>query len=190
MNNKLNNYTYIYYNEPFIIKFFSKFFDHPRVCLALISSMKYSNFKSTYDAMKRHGDIPRKDVIPANRDPPLLDQECHENKNPNSKGKPIFVRDINKIYGRLEKSKEYGEFEAKNTLILESEMGGEDDKTEYTRANSLRMNLFSEQYLLYDNEKQKKFEEYQDKLIAYVEKLLEECTDDVRDYLNKHKLEY
>ena len=190
---KLNNYTYIYYNEPFIIKFFSKFSDHPRVRLALISSMKYSNFKSTYDAMKRHGDIPRQNVIPDD-DLLLLDQECHVNKNPNSKGKPIFVRDINKIYGRLKKSKVYGEtaatFEAKNTLILESEMGGEDDKTEQTRANSLKMNLFSEQYLLYDNEKQKKFEEYQDKVIAYVEKLLEECTDDVRDYLNKHKLEY
>ena len=191
---ELNNYTYIYYNEPFIIKFFAKFLKHPRVFLALVSSMKYSNFKSTYDAMKRHGDIPRQDVIPADYDLPLLDQECHENKNPNSKSKPIFVRDINKIYGRLKKSKEYGEiaktFETKNTLILESEIGGEDDKTEYTRATSLRMNLFSEQYLLYDNEKQKKFEEYQDKLIAYVEKLLEECTDDVRDYLNKHKLEY
>ena len=58
-----------------------------------------------------------------------------------------------------------------------------------TKANSFMMNVFNEQYLE-SNEKQRKVIDLEgDKAINFIMNLLENCTDDIREYINRYKNE-
>ena len=191
---KLNNYNNIFYNKNFIKKFLLKVTKHPRCSFGLLSSMSYKNLKNCWDGLEKQfsSDCP-KNII-------FVDQKQHDEiPEPNSKKKKFF-RSMEKIKEHLKflkssqdkkKDQEKGQgenteyFNEKNILILESE---EEKMIDSTRNNSIYVNLFNEEYLG-KNEKEKSSIDLEgDKVINYVIKLLESCTVDIREYINKNKL--
>ena len=189
---KLNNYSNIFYNKKFIQKFLSKIAKHPRCSLGLISSMTYRNLKNCWDALeKQFNNICPKKLI-------FIDQKDHDQimLDPNKK-KMSFFRNMQKIIERLKREKEkelriegndegnVEYFDNRNIIILESE---EDKIGEDTKWNSFKMNVFDERYLEFNEKQQLDIDLQGDKVIDYLFDLLENCTDDIRDYLNKHRI--
>ena len=191
---KLNNYNNIFYHKKFIKKFLEKVTKHPRCVFGLICSMSFKNLKNCWDGLeKQFSDICPKKVI-------FFDQKDHEviMIDPNKK-KPQFFRKMQKILEHLKKDKEQNNknkdkdqeggdnveyFNEKNIIILESE----EDKMEDTKNNSVYVNLFSEEYLEKDKQGQEAEDINGDRAINYIKKLLENCCDDIRDYISKHKI--
>ena len=191
---KLNNYNKIFYNKKFIKKFLEKITKHPRCSFGLLSSMSYKNLKNCWDGLEKqfNNDCP-KNII-------FIDQKDHDEVlEPNSKKKK-FYRNMEKIIEHLKKEKNIKNknrdkdeeeeenvenFNEKNILILESE---EDKMVEETKSNSVYMNLFNEDYLAKNEQEKEAIDLEGDKIINYVIKLLENCTDDIRDYLNLNKI--
>ena len=194
---KLNNHSNIFYNKKFIKKFFEKVTNHPRCSFGLLCSMNYKNLKNCWDGLEKQfsKECPKKVI--------LFDQKDHEEimLDPNKK-KPTFLRKMSKIIehlkkekqmedkkkGRYEHEEEAGDnvlyFSEKNILILESEMEKMDD----TKPNSIFVNLFSEQYLGFDEKGKEAIDLEGDKVINYINKLFENCHDDIRIYINKNKI--
>ena len=185
----------------------SKIARHPRCNLGIISSMNYRNLKHCWEALEKQfsQDCPKKVIV--------IDQNDHEQimLDPNKK-KMSYFRNMKKIIGHLKRLKEkeiktqikkkvIGEdtqdtvaeeendiecFNEKNIIILESE---EDKAGPDTKSNSYMMNVFNEQYLE-SNEKQRKDIDLEgDKAINFIMNLLENCTDDIRQYINRNKNE-
>ena len=191
---KLNNYNKIFYNKKFIKKFLEKITKHPRCSFGLLSSMSYKNLKNCWDGLEKqfNNDCP-KNII-------FIDQKDHDEVlEPNSKKKK-FYRNMEKIIEHLKKEKNIKNknrdkdeeeeenvenFNEKNILILESE---EDKMVDETKSNSVYMNLFNEDYLAKNEQEKEAIDLEGDKIINYVIKLLENCTDDIRDYLNLNKI--
>ena len=191
---KLNNRNNIFYNKKFIKKFLKKITKHPRCTFGLICSMNKKNLEKCWDGLEKQFsvDCPKKVI--------LFDQTDHKELmlDPNKK-KPSFFRDTQKIKERLKKEKKkidnknkdsaeeeenYENFDEKNIIILESE----EDKNDDTKSNSIYVNLFSEEYLEKDEKGKESIDIEGNKIINYVYKLLENCTDDIRDYINRNKL--
>ena len=191
---KLNNYNNIFYHKKFIKKFLEKVTKHPRCVFGLICSMSFKNLKNCWDGLeKQFSELCPKKVI-------FFDQKDHEEImiDPNKK-KPQFFRKMQKILEHLKKDKEQNNknkdkdqeggdnveyFNEKNIIILESE----EDKMEDTKNNSVYVNLFSEEYLEKDKQGQEAEDINGDRAINYIKKLLENCCDDIRDYISKHKI--
>ena len=194
---KLNNHSNIFYNKKFIKKFFEKVTNHPRCSFGLLCSMNYKNLKNCWDGLEKQfsKECPKKVI--------LFDQKDHEEimLDPNKK-KPTFLRKMSKIIEHLKKEKQMEDkkkgrydneeeagdnvlyFSEKNILILESEMEKMDD----TKPNSIFVNLFSEQYLGFDEKGKEAIDLEGDKVINYINKLFENCHDDIRIYINKNKI--
>ena len=64
----------------------------------------------------------------------------------------------------------------------------EKDKVNNTEHNSIIMNTFSERNLEFSKEEKEQFEKYQDKIINYIVKLLDECKCDIREYIKNNPL--
>lgn len=198
---KLNNYSNIFYNKNFIQKFMTKIARHPRCSFGLLSSMAFRNLKNCWDALERQFSklCPRKVLFfeQKDHDQIMLDQ---------SKKKMTFFRNMEKIIDHLkrEKQKELREksrqrfikeeneknenveyFNKNNIIILESD---EDKMSETTKPNSFIMNVFNEKYLEYNEQNKIAIDLEADKAINYIVNLLENCTDDVRDYLSHNKI--
>ena len=201
---RLNNYSNIFYNKKFIQKFLLKVLKHTRCSFGLLSSMSYKNLKNCWDGLEKQfsSDCP-KNII-------FIDQKAHKEITvPNSK-KVTFYRCMENIKNYLknytkkkdkdkdkdknkdeeeeekkEKEEDTGLFNESNILILESE---DEKMTDDTRHNSIYVNLFNEDFLG-KNEKEKSSIELEgDKVINYVVKLLDNCTDDIREYINHNKI--
>lgn len=198
---KLNNYSNIFYNKNFIQKFMTKIARHPRCSFGLLSSMAFRNLKNCWDALERQFSklCPRKVLFfeQKDHDQIMLDQ---------NKKKMTFFRNMEKIIDHLkrEKQKELREksrqrfikeeneknenveyFNKNNIIILESD---EDKMSETTKPNSFIMNVFNEKYLEYNEQNKIAIDLEADKAINYIVNLLENCTDDVRDYLGRNKI--
>ena len=189
---KLNNYSNIFYNKKFIQKFLEKVTIHPRCAFGLLCSMSYKNMKNCWDGLeKQFSNICPKKVL-------FFDQKDHDEiKEPQQK--PSFYRNMSKIIEHLKKEKntnnknkekdeeeggnvEY--FNEKNIIILESE----EEKMGDIKNNAIYVQLFSEQYLEFDTQQKTDIDIKGDKVIDYLIKLLETCSDDIRDYINRNKL--
>ena len=189
---KLNNYSNIFYNKKFIQKFLEKVTKHPRCAFGLLCSMSYKNMKNCWDGLeKQFSNICPKKVL-------FFDQKDHDEiKEPQQK--PSFYRNMSKIIEHLKKEKntnnknkekdeeeggnvEY--FNEKNIIILESE----EEKMGDIKNNAIYVQLFSEQYLEFDTQQKTDIDIKGDKVIDYLIKLLETCSDDIRDYINRNKL--
>ena len=191
---KLNNYSNIFYNKNFIKKFLLKVTKHPRCSFGLLSSMSFKNLKNCWDGLEKQfsSDCP-KNII-------FVDQRYHEEiPEPNSKKKKFF-RSMEKIKEHLrnlkrsrDKKKDNDEeqaenveyFSEKNILILESE---EEKMTNDTRPNSIYVNLFNEDYLGKNEKEKSSIDLESDRVINYIIKLLDNCTDDIREYINHNKI--
>ena len=172
---KLNNYTNIFYNHKFIKNFFSIISKYPRCEFGLLCSMKEQNLHSCWEGIKI---IPQ---INSNFEPICIDQESHDINPENPK--KSFLRSMKKIIAYL-KRKKYKNLNERNIIILESE----EKKIFDTKDNSILVNLFNEQYIEASEEQRKSIDNKGEEVINYIKDLLENCTDDIRIYINNNKL--
>ena len=178
---KLNNYCNIFYNKKFAKKFLEKISRHPRCNLCLMSSMTLKNLKAAIDGL----DIQFNELLPKKYG--IISQNDHDVINPqNKKDMPIFFRNIDKIILHLKQVEKWDYFDEKNIVILEGDKNKMSDSTEN---NSIISCLFSEEYLESDLKKKYLIEKEEDRIINYVINLLENCPNDVRDYIS-HNLVY
>ena len=186
---KLNNYTNIFYNKNFIKKFMQQVVANPRCHFGLISSMAYRNLKACWDALEKlDNDI--NNLCPKNII--FIDQNLHSSVQDEKSKKKTFYRDMAKIVEYLKKSKgknkdneqdNTGYFDENNILILESEL---EKMTDSTRNNTIRLNIFNEEYLQKDEKGKKATDLDVDKFIDYLVKLLNDCGEDIRSYIKQN----
>ena len=171
---KLNNYTNIFYNHKFIKNFFSIISKHPRCEFGLLCSMKQQNLQNCWEGLKILSNINIK------LDPICIDQESHD-LDPEQKNN--FFRSMKKIIEYLKKRK-YKNYNERNIIILESE----EKKITDTKDNTILVNLFNEKYIESSEEERASIDNKGDEVINYIKDLLENCTDDIRIYINNNKL--
>jgi len=186
---KLNNYTNIFYNKNFIKKFMQQVVSNPRCHFGLISSMAYRNLKACWDALEKlDNDI--NNLCPKNII--FIDQNLHGSVQDEKSKKKTFYRDMGKIVEYLKKSKgknkdneqdNTGYFDENNILILESEL---EKMMDSTRNNTIRLNIFNEEYLQKDEKGKKATDLDVDKFIDYLVKLLNDCGEDIRSYIKQN----
>ena len=99
------------------------------------------------------------------------------------KSKGIKKRNNIEIENDIKENVSY--FNEKNILILESE---EDKMSEDTKNNSIHINVFNQRYLEFNEQNRASVDLESDKAINYIIDLLENCTDDVRQYINLNKI--
>ena len=191
---KLNSHNFIFYNKKLIEKFLKKITKHPRCTFGLLCSMNKKNLKNCWEGLEKQFsvDCPKKVI--------LFDQTDHrELMLDPEKEKPSFFRDMQKIKDHLKmenntdnnKQKDnsegvnYENFDEKNIIILESEP---DKMSDDTKSNSIFVNLFSEKYFEKDEKERIAIDIEGDKVINYLYILLENCTVDIRDYINHNKI--
>ena len=173
---KLNNYCNIFYNQKFIKKFLLKIGKHPRCNLCLMSSMTSKNLRAAIDGL----DIQFSEILPKKYG--IISQNDHDIIIPtNKKEMPIFFRNINKIIQHLKQVEKWDYFDEKNIVILE---GDKNKIGESTESNTIVSSYFNENYLESDNKKKYDIEKRHDEIINYVYDLLENCPNDVRDYIS------
>ena len=177
---KLNNYCNIFYNKRFIRQFLLKIARHPRSNLCLMSSMTYKNLKAAIDGL----DVQFSELLPKKY--ALVSQNDHDiiNQN-NNKEIPIFFRNMEKIIQNLKQNEKWDYFDEKNIIILE---GDKNKISEGTESNTIVSCLFTEDNLECDAKKKYSMEKEADKIINYVYDLLENCPNDVRDYISHNPI--
>ena len=170
---KINNYTYIFYNKDFIEKFVKKVINHPRCYFGILSSMVYKNLKKICGGLDVDYPNQFKKAI-------IFDQNTHTNLNEgNKKEKPKFKRDFDKILKSIKTFMKIDYFNESNILIFESEK----DKMTDTKDNSIVINIFSERHFFFNKEEKEHFEKIENKIIDYIVNLLDECKEDIREYI-------
>lgn len=186
---KLNNYNNIFYNKKFILKFMEKVTRNPRCVFGLISSMVAKNLKNSWEALGKL-DVELNKLCPKNVI--YIDQKFHnemklDKDNPKKKS---FFRNMTKIISYFNKDKaknkdqeNTGYFNANNILILESEP---DKMSDDTKNNSIRLNIFNEEYLLKDEKEKAAIDLDVDKFIEYLINLFNNCGEDIRAYIKEN----
>ena len=191
---KLNNYSNIFYNKKFIKKFLEQVVSNPRCHFGLISSMIYRNLKACWETL---GKIDNEIYQLYPNNVVYIDQNLHEQvQDPQNKdkknSKKIFFRNMDKILGLLKNNKnknkdneqdDTSHFNVNNILILESEP---DKESESTKHNSIRLNIFTEEYLQKNENDKAAIDLDVDKFIQYLVKLLFDCGDDIRSYIKQN----
>ena len=176
---KINNITKLFLNNNFIQQFIKKIANHPRCYFGLLSSMIPKNLKTANSAMETqfHSIYPKHLT--------LIDQKSHDGEDVGKKGViPKFYRNLNLIMNHVKNRDKIFSFNETNILIIDSK----DYKiSDTTRSNTVNVSVFNEE-LLRTPQKDKKniLNEKGDKLINYVYELLENCPNDVRDYISLH----
>ena len=191
---KLNNFNNIFYNKKFIKKFLEQIVSNPRCHFGLISSMCFKNLKACWEAL---GKIDNEIYQLYPKNVVYIDQNLHDQaQEPQNKdkknNKKIFFRNMDKIIEMLKnhkgKNKDSDQdnlsyFDYNNILILESEP---DKMSETTINNSIRLNIFNEEYLQKDEKGKTATNLEVDKFIKYLVKLLNECGEDIRSYIKQN----
>ena len=184
---KINNITKLFLNSDFIKKFIAKISNHPRCHFGLLSSMIQKNLKTANSGMLTMFNT----IYP--RHISLIDQRSHDGIDLDKKGViPKFFRNMELILKHIKTKDKLYCFNKTNVLIIESKdfKIKEEDKPESTKLNSLNVSVINEELLRKSSLERKRFiEEKGERLINYVYNLLENCPNDVRDYLQNHPFE-
>ena len=179
---KINNITKLFLNNDFIQKFITKIANHPRCHFGLLSSMLQKNLKTANSGILTMYST----LYP--RHYSLIDQRSHDGLDLDKKGViPKFFRNLELILKHVKTKDKLYCFNKTNVLIIESK----DFKiSESTKENTINVSVFNEELIRKPNEERKKILlEKGDKLINYVYELLENCPNDVRDYISLHPFE-
>jgi len=184
---KINNITKLFLNNEFIMEFIKKISNHPRCHFGLLSSMIQKNLKTANSGMSTMFNT----IYP--RHISLIDQRSHDGIDLDKKGVvPKFFRNLELILKHVKTKDKLYCFNKTNVLIIESKdfkVKGE-EKPDSTKLNSLNVSVIDEELLRKPNAERKKIiKEKGEKLINYVYDLLENCPNDVRDYLVNHPFE-
>ena len=179
---KINNITKLFLNNDFIKKFITKIANHPRCHFGLLSSMIQKNLKTANTGILTMYST----VYPKHYS--LIDQRSHDGLDLDKKGViPKFFRNLDLILKHVKTKDKLYCFNNTNVLIIESK----DYKiSESTKQNSINVSVFNEELMRKPNNERKEILlEKGDKLINYVYDLLENCPNDVRDYITLHPFE-
>ena len=179
---KINNITKLFLNNDFIKKFITKIANHPRCHFGLLSSMIQKNLKTANTGILTMYST----LYPKHYS--LIDQRSHDGLDLDKKGViPKFFRNLDLILKHVKTKDKLYCFNNTNVLIIESK----DYKiSESTKQNSINVSVFNEELMRKPNNEMKKIIlEKGDKLIKYVYDLLENCPNDVRDYITLHPFE-
>ena len=181
---KINNITKLFLNNEFIMEFIKKISNHPRCHFGLLSSMVQKNLKTANSGMSTMFNT----IYP--RHISLIDQRSHDGIDLDKKGVvPKFFRNLELILKHVKTKDKLYCFNKTNVLIIESKdfkVKGE-EKPDSTKLNTLNVSVIDEELLRKPNAERKKIiKEKGEKLINYVYDLLENCPNDVRDYLVNH----
>lgn len=116
----------------------------------------------------------------------IVSQEDHDVIGQNNKKEmPLFYRNMEKIIKHLKQVEKWDYFDEKNIVILE---GDKNKISESTESNTICSYLFSEEFLSYDLKRKYEVEKEGNRLINYVVDLLENCPNDVRDYISHNSI--
>ena len=179
---KINNITKLFLNNDFIKKFITKIANHPRCHFGLLSSMIQKNLKTANTGILTMYST----LYP--RHYSLIDQRSHDALDLDKKGEiPKFFRNLDLILKHVKTKDKLYCFNKTNVLIIESK----DYKiSDSTKENTINVSVFNEELLRTPNSERKKvLLEKGERLINYVYELLENCPNDVRDYLVLHPFE-
>ena len=179
---KINNITKLFLNNEFIQKFITKIANHPRCHFGLLSSMIQKNLKTANSGILTMYST----LYP--RHYSLIDQRSHDGLDLDKKGViPKFFRNLELILKHVKTKDKLYCFNKTNVLIIDSK----DYKiTDSTKENTINVSVFNEELMRKPNEERRKIlMEKGDKLINYVYELLENCPNDVRDYISLHPFE-
>ena len=179
---KINNITKLFLNNDFIQKFITKIANHPRCHFGLLSSMIQKNLKTANTGILTMYST----LYP--RHYSLIDQRSHDALDLDKKGEiPKFFRNLDLILKHVKTKDKLYCFNKTNVLIIESK----DYKiSDSTKENTINVSVFNEELLRTQNSERKKvLLEKGERLINYVYELLENCPNDVRDYLSFHPFE-
>jgi hypothetical protein len=184
---KINNITKLFLNSEFIKKFILKISNHPRCHFGLLSSMLQKNLKTANSGMSTMFNT----IYP--RHISLIDQRSHDVIDLDKKGVvPKFFRNLELILKHIKTKDKLYCFNKTNVLIIESKdfKIKEEKKPESTKLNSINISVINEELLKKPSlERKRLIEEKGERLINYVYDLLENCPNDVRDYLQNHPFE-
>ena len=184
---KINNITKLFLNSEFIKKFILKISNHPRCHFGLLSSMLQKNLKTANSGMSTMFNT----IYP--RHISLIDQRSHDGLDLDKKGVvPKFFRNMELILKHIKTKDKLYCFNKTNVLIIESKdfKIKEEKKPESTKLNSINISVINEELLKKPSlERKRLIEEKGERLINYVYDLLENCPNDVRDYLQNHPFE-
>ena len=184
---KINNITKLFLNSEFIKKFILKISNHPRCHFGLLSSMLQKNLKTANSGMSTMFNT----IYP--RHISLIDQRSHDGIDLDKKGVvPKFFRNMELILKHIKTKDKLYCFNKTNVLIIESKdfKIKEEKKPESTKLNSINISVINEELLKKPSlERKRLIEEKGERLINYVYDLLENCPNDVRDYLQNHPFE-
>jgi len=184
---KINNITKLFLNSEFIKKFILKISNHPRCHFGLLSSMLQKNLKTANSGMSTMFNT----IYP--RHISLIDQRSHDGIDLDKKGVvPKFFRNLELIIKHIKTKDKLYCFNKTNVLIIESKdfKIKEEKKPESTKLNSINISVINEELLKKPSlERKRLIEEKGERLINYVYDLLENCPNDVRDYLQNHPFE-
>ena len=184
---KINNITNLFLNSEFIKKFIAKISNHPRCHFGLLSSMLQKNLKTANSGMSTMFNT----IYP--RHISLIDQRSHDGIDLDKKGVvPKFFRNLELILKHIKTKDKLYCFNKTNVLIIESKdfKIKEETKPESTKLNSINISVINEELLKKPSlERKRLIEEKGERLINYVYDLLENCPNDVRDYLVNHPFE-
>ena len=179
---KINNITRLFLNNDFIKKFITKIANHPRCHFGLLSSMIQKNLKTANTGILTMYST----LYP--RHYSLIDQRSHDGLDLDKKGVvPKFFRNMDLILKHVKTKDKLYCFNNTNVLIIESK----DYKiSDSTKENSINVSVINEELMGKPNlERKKIIMEKGEKLINYVYELLENCPNDVRDYITLHPFE-
>ena len=179
---KINNITKLFLNNDFIKKFITKIANHPRCHFGLLSSMIQKNLKTANTGILTMYST----VYPKHYS--LIDQRSHDGLDLDKKGViPKFFRNLDLILKHVKTKDKLYCFNNTNVLIIESK---EYKISESTKQNSINVSVFNEELMRKPNNERKEILlKKGDKLINYVYDLLENCPNDVRDYITLHPFE-
>ncbi|MCQ2821681.1 MAG: hypothetical protein MJ252_30855 [archaeon] len=172
---RLNNKSYIYINGEFIELFLRKVVRHPRCNFALISSMVKKNVTNVLTSIKTFLNLEEK--------PKCYDQSSHEQIGKEASGKPIFARSL-KILNQRDK-----EINELNTIFLESDLEKIHPEIEGCdiRGNEVHLKLFNPHVVDISEDEKKALKEKQERIINFLLDIFENCTVDIRSYIQKHR---
>lgn len=176
---KINNITKLFLNNDFIENFIKKIANHPRCYFGLLSSMITKNLKTVNSGLLTQFN----NIYPKHYS--LIDQKSHDGEDVGKKGViPKFYRNLNLIIKHLKNKDKLFCFNETNILILDSK----DYKiSETTKPNTINVSVFNEELLRTPFfEKKRLLNDKGVKLINYVYELLENCPNDIRDYISLH----
>ena len=175
---------YIYFNKKFIKEFYKRILKHPRCVPGFISSMNINNCQSLIQEMYKSCGIKKEEQI---KDLIYLGKKCHDMVN-TKKYNPDTTTEFKRNMGNMAYciNKHFHTInEFYKMLIIESDP---DKMSDSTKPYSIVCPIFNEDYII-KKEIREEIDLKGENLIQFLEKLLNNCTENINSYLKEKNFE-